>query len=150
MQKISAIVETRNDERRIGRLLETLRAVDHIVIVDHGSRDGTLGIARSYGAVICTEIATALDACVHDWVLVVRPDEGIHESFEASLLEWKTLEPEAVAYAVEFLAEENDEKRRLPAEVRLAHRTQARWRNLDPEPDQPHAVLAGFIGRFPE
>lgn len=148
MTKITAIVETKDDELRLGRLLETLRAVDQIVVVDHGSTDTTLALARSYGAVVLNDATRALDTCANDWVLALRPDEGIHESVEASLLEWKMQEPDAVCYAVEFLADVKDTKEARPKEVRLAHRTRARWRGLMPELEQPHKVLPGVISRF--
>lgn len=150
MTKVTAVVETKDDERRLGRLLETLRAADQIVVVDQGSTDKTLAIARSYGAVVLTNAKRALDSCANDWVLVLLPDEGIHESFEASLLEWKLQEPDAACYAVEFLADVADTKEPQPKEVRLAHRTRARWRGLKPDRDQPHAVLPGVISRFLE
>ena len=35
---------------RLGRALETVYACDEIVVVDHGSRDGTVRVAREYGA----------------------------------------------------------------------------------------------------
>jgi glycosyltransferase involved in cell wall biosynthesis len=41
MAKLTALVHTHNDERRIGRAIESLRACDEILVIDHGSTDDT-------------------------------------------------------------------------------------------------------------
>jgi glycosyltransferase involved in cell wall biosynthesis len=50
MASITALLHTHNDALRLGRALETLYACDEILLVDHGSRDDTVRIARQYGA----------------------------------------------------------------------------------------------------
>ena len=50
MTSITALLHTKNDALRLGRALETLYACDDILIVDHGSRDATVRVAREYGA----------------------------------------------------------------------------------------------------
>jgi len=52
MPHITALLHTANDALRLGRALETLRACDEIMIVDHESSDATVRIAREYGAQI--------------------------------------------------------------------------------------------------
>ena len=147
MQKISVLVVAGNEERRIGRLLETLRIADEIVLVDHGSADATLSIARQYGAKIVRTFESAMTECAHDWILVLRPEEGIHESLEASILEWKLGEPVAMAYSAAILDELSKEKEH-PSEVRLAHRHKAAWSGPVPVSGQPHLPLSGLIVRY--
>jgi glycosyltransferase involved in cell wall biosynthesis len=50
MREITAVVHTQDDGLRIGRCLETLYPCDEILIVDHGSKDGTVRVAQEYGA----------------------------------------------------------------------------------------------------
>jgi len=94
MPPITAIVHIRNDAARLGRTLESLRPCDEILIVDHGSTDDSLRIAREYGAVVRSAdhgassgsyVATARN----DWILCVLPSEIVTEGLEASLYEWK-------------------------------------------------------------
>ena len=50
MTSITALLHTHNDALRLGRALETVYACDDILIVDHGSEDSTVRVARDYGA----------------------------------------------------------------------------------------------------
>ena len=50
MPSITALLHTENDALRLGRCLETLYPCDYIHVVDHGSQDGTVPLAREYGA----------------------------------------------------------------------------------------------------
>jgi glycosyltransferase involved in cell wall biosynthesis len=94
MPPITALVHTNNDVLRLGRCLETLYSCDEILIVDHASRDGTLRIAREYGArIIEAHPGIPWDRCLRlrssDWILTVDPHESLTESLAASLFEWK-------------------------------------------------------------
>ncbi|MCU0951182.1 MAG: glycosyltransferase family 2 protein [Burkholderiaceae bacterium] len=52
---LSAIVITKNEERVIGRCLASLAFCDEILLVDSGSTDRTLAIAREHGAQVMNE-----------------------------------------------------------------------------------------------
>src|SRR5215468_4370023 len=47
---VSVIVATRNEEKNLPRCLEALREVGEVHVVDSGSSDSTVEIARFYGA----------------------------------------------------------------------------------------------------
>ncbi len=112
MPSITALLHTHNDALRLGRCLETLYPCDDILIVDHGSTDATIRLAREYGARIMpatkSQTPTVLgneppqlsqmdpskkprfEAFVSGWILCLDPRESLSESLAASLFAWKT------------------------------------------------------------
>jgi len=82
---VSAFVITRNEEARLGRTLAALSWVDQIVVVDSGSTDDTVAIARDAGAEVHHRDWTgygpqkvhAESLCRHDWLLNVDADEVV-------------------------------------------------------------------------
>src|SRR2546429_9337423 len=50
MPSITALLHTENDALRLGRTLETLYPCDDVIVVDHGSRAGTVRPACQDGA----------------------------------------------------------------------------------------------------
>ncbi|MCH8917899.1 MAG: glycosyltransferase family 2 protein [Proteobacteria bacterium] len=83
---ISAIVITKNERQNIAECLGALAFCDEIVVVDSGSSDGTVEIARNLGAKVHVETdwrgfgvqkQRALDRATGDWVLSVDADERI-------------------------------------------------------------------------
>lgn len=91
MPTITALLHTQNDALRLGRALEMLFPCDDVLIIDHGSDDGTSQVAREYGArvlpsqpdVSYREMARA------DWIFSLDPRESVTEALAASLFEWK-------------------------------------------------------------
>ena len=140
---------------RIGRCLETLYPCDEIVIVDHGSEDGTLRVAREYGARI-VEAAQVDDLQIaatgrKDWILCLDPSESLTESLAASLFEWKS---EAVAesasgYSV-FLREETAEGwvDNPVAQTRLVPANWKQWEGRFPKNEASAQALEGELLRF--
>ena len=50
---LSAYLITLNEAEHLDEVLQALRGVDEIVLVDSGSTDATLDLARRHGARIC-------------------------------------------------------------------------------------------------
>jgi glycosyltransferase involved in cell wall biosynthesis len=151
MASISALIHTFNDERQLGRTLETLRPCDEIVVVDHASNDQTARVARQYGAKIIPAVAGVQDGayatdCKHDWVLSLLPTETLSETLEASLFEWKTSESseDVTGYA---LGIRRDGKASTP-ELRLVNRTKMNWRGITPEMCGDPPLLQGDVLQF--
>jgi len=117
MASITALLYTQNDALRLGRALETVYACDEILVVDQGSQDATVRIAREYGARVVDarrgpSPADYLRACSSPgadagWILCLDPRESLTEKLAASLFEWKSeaVRGHAPAYSV-FLREE--------------------------------------------
>ena len=155
MPPISAVVHTHNDELRIGRLLQTLHPCDEILIVDHGSTDLTLRIAREYTArVIPIEKSPAvqLGHARNEWLLCLRPNESVSEGLEATLFEWRQRPAADVqsisAGAIVPRIETSSGWTQDPPETRLVPNTWSRWRGQLPAHDPQAIVLEGDLLRF--
>lgn len=74
---------TLNEARQLRDMLESVKWADEIIVVDSFSTDGTVEIAREYGARVLSEKFcgfgklrnAALDAAKHDWILSIDADE---------------------------------------------------------------------------
>ena len=157
MPEITALLHTANDALRLGRALETLRPCDEILVVDHGSHDATLRIAREYGARILPSGADATplhfpQSAKNDWILCLEPRESLTESLEASLYEWKSELPSQLtgaSFSVFLRDETPGGWLSLPApQTRLVPRSWNHWNGHFPA-DQPSALtLEGELLRF--
>ena len=166
MPKITAILHTHNDVQRIGRALESLRPFDEVLVIDHASTDGTVKLARHHGATV-REGAPGANAGVdvigahHDWLFCMLPNESLSESLEASLFEWKELEPGPLdqadpnakanrneTYSVKIRDETESGWQRLAAETRLVHRQRMNWGEALPPNNKASILLAGDLLRF--
>ena len=80
---LSVVIVTKNEEENLARTLESVRWADEIIVVDSGSTDRTVEIARSFGAKVFVEEwkgyaaqkNSALDKATGDWILALDADE---------------------------------------------------------------------------
>jgi glycosyltransferase involved in cell wall biosynthesis len=164
MAFITALLFTQNDALRLGRALETLYACDELVVVDHGSRDATVRVAREYGAHVVDarpgpSPADYVRSCNSDsaepaWILCLDPRESLTEKLAASLFEWKSelVRGEAAAapaFSV-FLREETAEGWvEVPtAQTRLVPLMWNSWRGAMPVQEPAAIALEGELLRF--
>jgi len=91
---LSVVVITRDEEAAIGRCLDSVRWADEIVVLDSGSTDRTVEVARERGARVEVSAdwpgfgpqknrALALARC--DWVLSLDADEWVPEDLAAEI-----------------------------------------------------------------
>ncbi len=155
MPKITALLHTRNDALRLGRVLDSLRPCDEVLIIDDNSDDDTVRIARQNGAHIKNSIpgvtpgAYAFDASYH-WILCVLPNEALSEELEASLLEWKGQDPaETLACCAVCVREQNGSGwHQLEPEARLVNRRLLNWVGELPPKRHCDITLKGDLLRF--
>lgn len=83
---LSAVIITKNEQDRIADCLDSVQFCDEIVVLDGGSNDHTVAIAKARGATVSVNIDwqgfgiqknRAIDLATNDWVLVVDADERI-------------------------------------------------------------------------
>jgi len=86
MQKIAVLILTYNEEKQIAECIHSARFADEIVVIDSGSSDRTVEIARSLGAKVATRAMIdgfgpqrnfALSQTDAEWVLYLDADERI-------------------------------------------------------------------------
>ena len=90
---LSVVVITYNEEANIGRVLESVRLADEHIVLDCGSTDRTLEIARALGARTFTEKwkgyaaqkNSAIDKASGDWVLSLDADESVEPELMAEI-----------------------------------------------------------------
>jgi len=96
---LSVVIITLNEEANIGRLLVSVQPLvadgkGEIIIVDSGSTDRTVAIARSYGAKVFVEQwqgyaaqkNSAIDRATGDWILSLDADEEVDRELLHELL----------------------------------------------------------------
>jgi glycosyltransferase involved in cell wall biosynthesis len=154
MPKITALIHTLNDGLRLGRTLDSLRACDQVLVIDHGSGDDTERVARDHGAILKKGIpgvdygTYAIDSG-NDWILCVRPNESINEELEASLFDWKSHEhEEEVGFNLVVRSESQEGWQVLPAETRLINRCKINWTGDLPPAVMVDDELKGYLLRF--
>lgn len=91
---LSGVVITLNEADRIGRCLASMRGVcADIVVLDSGSTDGTIEIARSYGARVehrdwdgfARQKNAAIERAVNPWVLLLDADEWLEPDAQSRI-----------------------------------------------------------------
>jgi glycosyltransferase involved in cell wall biosynthesis len=109
MPALSAILIARNEEADLPLALESLDGVaDEIVLVDAGSGDRTVEIARAAGARVferpffsfADQKNFAATQAANDWVFSIDCDETLTPELRASLLAWKHETPSRPGYEI--------------------------------------------------
>jgi glycosyltransferase involved in cell wall biosynthesis len=86
MNKVSAFIICRNEEKAVARALDSLKWADEVIIADGLSTDKTVEVCKSYGARVLdlNEVTAksllgsrnaALEACQYEWIFVLDADE---------------------------------------------------------------------------
>ncbi|MCA8944273.1 MAG: glycosyltransferase [Planctomycetes bacterium] len=150
--RVSLCMITRDEERYLDECLRRAKpAVDEIVIVDTGSVDRTIEIARSHGATVVEERwqddfakprNTGLDHVNGDWVLVLDADEMLDDG-SAEAIRRLVEEPRASGYHVRFTNVFGGEKTLGVTMVRLFRNLPGlRWANRIHEQVTPSLLEA--------
>jgi glycosyltransferase involved in cell wall biosynthesis len=108
---LSVVIITHNEEANIGRTLASVQSLvangkGEIIVVDSGSTDGTVEIAKSFGARVFIEIwkgyaaqkNSAIDKACAIWILSLDADEEVSEELQAEIAELLSLQAGKVVH----------------------------------------------------
>jgi glycosyltransferase involved in cell wall biosynthesis len=104
--KLSVTIITRDEAADIAAALESVRWADEIVVIDSGSTDDTVAIARRYTDRVCVRewpgyaaqknIAASLAS--HDWILSIDADERVTPALAQEIRALLGSEPSVSAF----------------------------------------------------
>jgi glycosyltransferase involved in cell wall biosynthesis len=105
---LSAIIITKNEEINLERCLRSVSWVDEIIVVDSGSTDSTIEIAKSFKAKIFEPEwrgfgltkQYALEHAGGDWILSIDADEEVSFTLKGEILQLMEKEPEKDGYFI--------------------------------------------------
>ena len=90
---ISAYIITKNEGKNIGRALESVQWMDELVVLDSGSTDNTVEIAKKFEAKVVTETLKsfvtqknrAMELCKGEWLFNLDADEEVTPELRKSI-----------------------------------------------------------------
>ena len=154
---LSLCVITRDAAAQIADCLASAAFADEVVVVDSGSRDDTVELARRRGARVIerawpgfgAQKHFAVGAAAHDWVLCLDADERVTPELAAAIAR-EMAAPRAAGYAVarrnRFLGRWLAHGEGYPDwNVRFFDRRRARWSE---DPVHEHVLCDGPVARL--
>lgn len=130
MIKASVYIICKNEEKHIKRVLESVKDFDEIVVVDSGSSDNTLNIAKEFTNKIfhqdwlgfAKQKEYAKNLCQNDWVLNLDADEQLTEELKKEIekvIEENKIDGLDIKISSQFLGKFNSEKSKFNRRIRF-------------------------------
>ena len=106
MPLLSVATVTFNEEENLARTLASVAWADQIIVVDSGSTDRTLEIARSFNAIVierpwdgfAAQKNFALSQCSGDWILSLDADEELSPELQQQIRQTLSAQPAVDAF----------------------------------------------------
>ncbi len=166
MPPLSVVIIARDEADRLPEAIRSVGFADEVLVLDSGSQDDTVALARDLGARVVetdwpghvAQKSRAMGMARHDWVLSIDADERVSAPLAASV--GRALEAEPLAAGFEVARRNHYLGRPLRAggwypdrRLRLVRRDRARWVGEDPhdllEVDGPVERLTGDLDHHP-
>jgi len=156
---LSVAIITLNEEANLARTLASVSWADEIVVVDSGSTDNTVEIARSFGAVVierpwpgfAAQKNFAISQCNGTWILSLDADEELSPKLQLQIRTLLPTNPPVDAYSLKrrnlFLGRWVKRGGFYPdAKLRLFRRTAATFSQTPQFEDRPVHETIAFDG----
>jgi glycosyltransferase involved in cell wall biosynthesis len=151
---LSVVIITHNEEANLGRTLASVQSLvadgkGEIIVVDSGSTDRTVEIAKSFGAKVFVEEwkgyaaqkNSAIDKASGDWILSLDADESLEPALKEELLFLLPVSPPAGD-----LAQRLDRVRRMTyLSTRKTRKEVRALAKAHGNPDSFFVALTGFV-----
>jgi glycosyltransferase involved in cell wall biosynthesis len=138
---ISAVLIVKNEQKLLGRCLKSLIGFDEIIVLDTGSTDKTVQVARDHGAKVSVsepivpfhfaEARNRANALAsNDWILVMDADEVLRPGAIRKIRLAMSNRPDATAMEVTFIDQPAGTKNRTVAiqKIKIFRRSAWSWR----------------------
>lgn len=158
MPRVTVTIITLNEADHIGAAIDSAEWADEVIVVDSGSDDGTVAIARGRGARVESRAWTgwvdqknhAAGLAAHDWIFSLDADERITPALAAEVRALLATEPPHRAYRVPRVTFHLGRWMRTTDfypdyQTRLYDRRAARWKG---EYVHESVVADGSVGRL--
>jgi len=142
--KLSVTVITLNEAEHLEAALESVRWADEIIVVDSGSTDGTVDLARRFTDKVivrdwpgyAAQKEFAASQATHDWILSIDADERVSDGLAAEIRDILAREPAEAAFRMPRMTRHFGKWLRTTDaypdyQTRLYDRRRARWKPLD-------------------
>jgi glycosyltransferase involved in cell wall biosynthesis len=108
MPLLSVAIVTFNEEENLARTLASIAWADQIIVVDSGSTDRTVDIARSFHATVldrpwpgfAQQKNFALSQCTGDWILTLDADEELSTELKEEIRTTLSSQPTVDAFCL--------------------------------------------------
>jgi len=109
MTQLSVVIITLNEAHNIRRCIESVTFADEIVVVDSGSTDNTVEIAKGYTNSVYhqdwlgfgPQKNQAISKATHEWVLVIDADEVVGDKLAQSIKSAIHINQHNIAFSIQ-------------------------------------------------
>jgi glycosyltransferase involved in cell wall biosynthesis len=106
MPLLSVAIVTFNEEENLARTLASVAWADQIIVIDSGSSDRTVEIARSFNTTVlerpwpgfAAQKNFAISQCTGDWILTLDADEELSPELQQQIRQTISSQPAAHAF----------------------------------------------------
>ncbi len=93
--RVSAVLIVKNEEKKLPGCLESLSWADEIIVLDSGSSDRTVEIAKSFGAIVAVrkdwlgfgvQRTRAIELARGEWIFIIDADERVSPELKENIL----------------------------------------------------------------
>lgn len=166
MPPLSVVIIARDEADRLPEAIASVAFADEVLVLDSGSRDDTVALARSGGARVVetdwpghvAQKNRGLAQATHPWVLSIDADERVSPALASSIGAVLATEPTVAGFELarrnHWLGQPMRAGGWYPdRRLRLVRRKDARWVGVDPhdrlQVDGPTGRLSGDLDHHP-